>query len=202
VKKTRIGAHAYTLYGDYDRGHYHLLNLDGKTVYMRERVARDLIKPCRVALRFAGCLHVGLLVPTLICSGISAAGTFQNGQEAPPRQDRTYFVGFVHSYMDVIFRKPAGDPGQPNDTYADWLYRHVRCALSHGFKLGWGRIEGRQLGAHILPHPVSGEPQIDQHWLLDDFANGWTAYLTAVSAGTGKDIANKFEARFDQLFHD
>lgn len=203
MKRIRIGAHDYTLYGDYDRGYYHLLTLAEKIVYMRARVERDLIKPCRIALRFAECIHVGLLVPTLICSGISAAGTFQNGQKAPPGQDRNYFVGFVHGYMSAIFQDRAGDPSCPTDTYADWLYRHVRCALSHGFKLGWGRIEGRQLGGHIVPHPVAGEPQIDQHWLLDDFASGWRAYLSAVSAGgAGTDIAHKFEARFDELFHD
>jgi len=67
---------------------------------------------------------------------------------------------------------------------------------------GWGRIEGRRLGAHILPHPDTGEPQIDLYWLLDDFTKGWMAYLGAVSAGTGTDIARNFVARFDELFHD
>jgi hypothetical protein len=202
VKRIRIGPHDYTLYGDYERGHYHLLNLTGKIVYMKARVARDLIKPCCIALRFADCIHVGLLVPTLVCSGVSAASTFQNGREAPTGHDRNYFVGFVHDYMDAIFQHNARDPSRPTDTYGDWLYRHVRCALSHGSKLGWGRIQGRKLSAHILPHPVSGEPQIDQHWLLDDFANGWIAYLTAVNAGAGTDIAVKFETRFDKLFQD
>jgi len=206
VKRIRIGSHDYTLYGDYDRGYYHLLkSCEEKIIYMRARVERDLIKPCRIALRFADCMHVhvGLLVPTLVCSGISAASTFQNGQEAPKGRDRAYFVGFVHRYMGAIFQDMANDPNHPkNDTYADWLYRHVRCGLSHGFRLSWGRIEGRNLGAQILPHPASGEPQIDQHWLLEDFANGWMAYLTATSAGAGTDIADKFEARFDQLFHD
>jgi hypothetical protein len=42
---------------------------------------------------------------------------------------------------------------------------------------------------------------MDQHWLLDDFSNGWMTYLTAVSARAGMDIALRFEARFDQLFH-
>jgi hypothetical protein len=131
-----------------------------------------------------------------------AASTFENGRRAPQGQDRNYFVGFVQHYMDAIFTQQAGDPNQPNDTYADWLYRHVRCDLSHGFVLEWGRIEGRQLSARILPHPKSKEPQIDQHWLLENFASGWNTYLTGVSAGTGRDIAVNFEARFDQLFHD
>ena len=170
---------------------------------MRARVARDLIKPCRIALCFSERIHVGLLVPTLICSGISAASTFQNGREAPWGQDQSYFVGFVHSYMDSIFKKNAADPKKPkDDTYADWLYRHVRCALSHGFKLGWGRIEGKKLGAYILAHSPSGEPQIDQHRLLADFANGWMAYLAAARAGAGTTIAVNFGNRFDQLFHD
>ena len=107
---------------DYDRGYYHLLDLEGKIAYMRARVARDLIKPCRIALCFSEHIHVGLLVPTLICSGISAASTFQNGREAPWGQDQSYFVGFVHSYMDSIFKQNAADPKKPkDDTYADWL---------------------------------------------------------------------------------
>lgn len=202
MKTTRICGFEYTLYRDYDRGSYWRLDVPGKIVYMQKRVSRDLIKPCRVALCASKLMHVGLLVPTLVCSGISAGSTFQKGQEAPPRQDRNCFVEFVHTYMDPIFKNVAEDPSQPRDTYADWLYRHVRCDLSHGFHLKWGRIEGRALGAHICVDSVSKEPQIDQHWLLDNFTAGWTDYLIAVKTGMGKDIAVKFETRFDQLFPD
>lgn len=68
----------YTLYVDYDRGKYGHLDLDGKLTYIRERVCRDLISPCRFLLQSRDCIAVGLVVPGLVCAGFSAAATFLN----------------------------------------------------------------------------------------------------------------------------
>jgi hypothetical protein len=195
MKLTRIGAHDYTLYRDYDRGKFAALDLAGRVRYMEARVNRDLIKPCRLALSLSDKMHVGLLIPTLVCSGISAASTFLNGRRAGRGEDKTFFLQFVASYLDDIFRNPT-------DEFAQWLYSDVRCGLSHSFSLERGSIEGRDIGGYIELHTTTREPQIDQHRFLDDFASGWRTYLDQTRANPGSDLCSKFEARFSELFHD
>jgi hypothetical protein len=143
-----ICGHDYRLYVDYDRGEFHRLDLPGKVAYMRARVERDLIRPCRLAIRVQSRVAVGLLVPGLVCAGISAAGTFLNGARAGPRQDRTVFLRFVRQYMHADFQRPLANPNDKSvSIYADWLYGYIRCGLSHAFALEWGHIENSRLGA-------------------------------------------------------
>jgi hypothetical protein len=195
-----ICGHDYTLYVDYDRGNFGRLDAQGKVTYMWARVDRDLIQPCRLALRFQDCVAVGLLVPGLICAGISAAATFLNGGPAGPRQDQTIFVRFVAQYMHADLQQPLLHPTDPRVTnYADWLYRYVRCGLSHSFALEWGHIEGPLMGAYLGRSPV-GQPQINQNELLEDFVRGWNRYLTEVAGGQTPPLTQNFETRFAQIF--
>jgi hypothetical protein len=174
----------------------------GKITYMRERVDRDLIRPCRLALQLQDCVAVGLLVPGLICAGVSAAATFLNGADAGPGQDRAVFVSFVRSYMHHDLQNALAHPTDRRVTdYADWLYLYVRCGLAHAFALVWGHIENSRLGTYVSLS-ASGQPQINQDELVADFASGWDRYLDAVAAAPTDPLALKFARRFDPVFHD
>jgi hypothetical protein len=85
--------------------------------------------------------------------------------------------------------------------YADWLYRYVRCGLAHAFALEWGHIENSRLGAY-LGLSASGQPQINQDELVEDFATGWSRYLDDVAVAPAGALAAKFANRFDAVFHD
>src|ERR1700680_1769539 len=187
----------YTLYVDYDRGKFQYLDLAGKITYMRERVDRDLIRPCRLALRYQDRVAVGLLVPGLVCAGVSAAATFLNGARALRGHDQAVFVDFVRNYMHSDLQRPLDNPTDPKvSNYADWLYRYVRCGLAHSFVLEWGHIENSHLGAYVTLS-ASGQPQINQDELVQDFAKGWERYLDIVAAAPTDPLARKFEHRFD-----
>src|ERR1700680_3259578 len=196
-----ICGHEYTLYIDYDRGYFHLLDFYGKLEYMRGRVDRDLVLPCRFLLQNQDCIAVGLLVPGLVCAGISAAATFPPGSQAARVQDRNIFVQFVRRYMHADLQHPLVDPRKPNRprTYVDWLYEDIRCGLSHGFALEWGHIEN--LGPYV-GLAASGQPQINQNELLEDFVRGWHSYLGEVSLNPAANLAQDFEKRFHEVFHD
>jgi hypothetical protein len=193
----------YTLYVDYDRSKFHYLDLPGKVTYMRKRVNRDLVGPCRLALRHQRRLAVGLVVPAAVCAGISAASTFLNGDRAERRQDQTVFVNFVRQYMAPDFQRPQKHPNDPRiSNFADWLYCNVRCGLSHGFDLEWGHIESRHSLQTYLGISTMRQPQINQDQLLKDFARGWNRYLDEVAASPASQLAQKFERRFNAVFHD
>lgn len=178
------------------------MDLPGKIEYMRARVHRDLIRPCRLALRYQDRVAVGLLVPGLVCAGISAAATFLNGARARRARDQAIFVDFVRDYMHPDLQQPLTHPTDQNvSTYADWLYRYVRCGLAHGFALEWGHIENFRLGAYIN-RSAAGQPQINQDELVEDFARGWSRYLDAVNIAPTGPLARNFEIRFDAVFHD
>jgi hypothetical protein len=197
-----ICGHEYTLYVDYDRGSFHYLDLLGKVSYMRGRVDRDLLRPCRLALRVQRRVAVGLLVPSLICAGISAAGTFLNGARARSGEDRPVFLEFVRRYMHADFQGALTNPSNRTiSTYADWLYAYIRCGLSHAFALEWGHIENSGLGAYLRLSTV-GQPQINQDALVEDFARGWERYLDDVAADPTAKIARDFSERFGEIFHD
>src|SRR6266550_1705621 len=105
-----ICGHDFTLYVDYDRGNFGRLDLSGKVTYMHARVERDLIQPCRLAVKDSDRVAVGLLVPGLICSGISAASTFLQGRRARNREDGIFFKAFVRAYMNPDLQKPLTHP--------------------------------------------------------------------------------------------
>jgi hypothetical protein len=189
----------YKLYVDYDRGKYHYLDLPCKVTCMRARVDRDLVRPCRLGLRYQDRVAVGRLVPGLICAGISAAGTFLDGTRG---NDRVLFVNFVRGYMHHDLQTPLVCPADPRVTdYADWLYKYVRCGLAHGFALEWGHIENSLVIAYV-GISTSGQPQINQDELVEDFAREWNRYLDAVRAAPADPLALKFGRRFDEIFHD
>jgi hypothetical protein len=170
---------------------------------MEQRVERDLIRPCRFMLQSQSCVAVGLLVPALICAGISAASTLLHGNRAGRNQDHRFFVEFVRRYMHADLRQPLHYPTDPRVTdYADWLYRNVRCGLSHAFALEWGHIEGPSVLATYTGQSAAGQPQVNQNELVEDFARGWGQYLGAVSADPASVKGGNFEKRFDQVFHD
>jgi hypothetical protein len=197
-----ICGHEYSLYVDYDRGKFGYLDLLGKVKYIRERVDRDLIRPCQLALRHQHRVAVGLLVPGLVCAGISAAATFLNGERTRAGQHQAVFVAFIRKYMDRDLQGRLVKPGEQRVTdYADWLYLDVRCGLAHAFALEWGHIEDSRLGTYVRLAD-DGQPQINQDRLLADFARGWQQYLDTVSAAPGIELSDKFVIRFDQVFHD
>jgi hypothetical protein len=188
----------YTLYVDYDRGKFRSLDLPGKITYMRERVDRDLLRPCRLALQYQDRVAVGLVVPGLVCAGISAAATFLNGGRA----GKASFVDFVRRYMHLDLRRTLVNPTDPRvSDYADWLYLYVRCGLAHAFVLEWGHIDNSRLGAY-LGLSAAGQPQINQDELVEDFARAWNRYLDEVVAAPTDSLARKFASRFDAVFHD
>jgi hypothetical protein len=197
-----ICGHDYTLYVDYDRGNLGRLDLAGKVTYMSARVERDLIQPCRFALKFQDLVAVGLLVPGLVCSGISAAATFLHGQQAGSGQDAIFFKAFVHEYMPRLQRAITHPTDTRVNNYGDWLYHYVRCGLSHSFALEWGHIEGPNLGTYVALSATTGEPQINQNEFVNDFVLGWNKYLVEVSSILKPQLTRDFEARFGQIFHD
>jgi len=191
----------YTLYVDYDRGKYIFLDLQGKVTYMRARVERDLVGPCRIALRYQHRVAVGLLVPGLVCAGVSAAGTFLNGARLRGR-DQALFVNFVRVYMHPDLQRPLTNPADlQTANYADWLYRSVRCGLAHAFALEWGHIENSRLGSYVNIS-ADGQPQINQNALVEDFAAAWNRYLGDVVGDPASLLAQRFAMRFDAIFHD
>jgi hypothetical protein len=198
-----ICGHDFTLYVDYDRGNFGRLDLSGKVTYMHARVERDLIQPCRLAVKVSDRVAVGLLVPGLICSGISAASTFLHGRRAQrPGEDARFFKTFVRDYMHQELVQQLACPDRRVKNYIDWLYHNVRCGLSHSFALEWGHIEGPNLGAYVALSAATQQPSINQNEFVEDFARGWTRYLGQVAAAPNDQTAVKFQQRFDAVFHD
>ena len=122
MKLFRIGAIDYTLSRDEDRGKFWNLDFKGRVEYMRLRVARFLIEPCRDLLKISDDVQVGLIVPTVLCAGISAASTFQQGQQAPPGQDQNNYLTFISSHMDAALQADQGN----GRTWAQWMYSQLR----------------------------------------------------------------------------
>jgi hypothetical protein len=202
-----IRGHDYTLYVDYDRGHFgRLVDVADRVTYMSARVERDLVQACRFALKFQDSVAVGLLVPGLVCSGISAAATFLHGREAGRGEDGRFFKTFVREYMRQDLQQVVPHPTDPNVTdytYDDWLYHYVRCGLSHSFALVWGHIEGRNsMAGYVDLSPTTGQPRINQDGFLDDFVQGWNTYLLDVASNANAKLTHDFETRFGQIFHD
>jgi hypothetical protein len=99
----RIDGADFELFLDYDRGKFHCLSFPGKVTYMRERVERILLQPCKTSLPGILQNQLGLVVATAICAMISAASTFFKGGRIP-RQDGKSFKDFVKSYMDPLLQ--------------------------------------------------------------------------------------------------
>lgn len=191
-----IDGKSYTLLLDYDRKSYKYLSFAGKVTYMRERVNLILIRPCEEANKTALQTNLGLILATAICAGISAAGTFLQGQRAPRGQDREYFLAFVRDYMDPRLQNQSS----AGISWAEWLYDSVRCGLAHSFVIEVGGIE-YELSNYVLERTYG--PEINPSLLLADFSDGWSKYLNAVvQDGQGKDLGALFEKRFDEVFHD
>ncbi len=161
---------------------------------MRERVKMVLLDPCRKALDVADEIHVGLIVPTIICGGISAASTFLNGQSAPGGQDGAYFKSFVLRYMNGSLQNDPGIGG----TWADWMYSKLRCGLAHAFTIESGGVETQ--GPYLVPG--SPDPKMNLRLLLDDFENGWNRMLDDVVTTPADQLAKNFVTRFDRVFQD
>jgi len=194
----KIDGQDYTLLRDYDKGKYQYLTFEGKVEYLRARVELILLSPCRSAMSAAAVENggMGLVLTTAICAMISAAGTFLKGKRAPPRQDESFFLDFVHQYMHVDLQQEVPNH---NMTWVGWLYRDVRCGLAHAFAIETGGIEISQKYLEVKPYG----PEICPKQLLEDFASGWTRYLSRVlSDGPGNGLGELFERRFDQIFHD
>jgi len=119
-----------------------------------------------------------------------------------PATDRELFVNFVRNYMHSDLHTPLACPSDARVTdYADWLYLYVRCGLAHAFALEWGHIESFRLGSYIRLS-ATGQPQINQDELVDDFARGWNRFLIAVAGAPADQISLQFAHRFDEVFHD
>ncbi len=192
----------YSLLKDYDKGKYSHLLFDEKVEYLRARVQFILTEPCRAIVAKAALKdgtplgNLGLILATAICAGISAAGTYLKGQRAPSRQDQQYFTDFVCAYMDPVLQ----NPNSTRMTWAQWLYKEVRCGLAHAFVIENGGIE-YEVQNYVADKPFG--PEINPSNLLEDFAKGWDKYLGDVSnAGRGVGLGAPFERRFDKVFHD
>lgn len=117
-------------------------------------------------------------------------------------------MSFVHSYLHSDLSKklslPAGlrHSGRRIDDYADWLYVCVRCGLSHAFALELGHIEQPPELQTYVGLTSAGQPQINQQELVENSASGWAKYLDDVAALRNAAISKRFEARFDEVFHD
>jgi hypothetical protein len=86
-----------------------------------------------------------------------------------------------------------------NVSWADWLYTDVRCGLAHEFTIPRGGIE--ESSKYI--EEKSYGPEICPKQLLQDFASGWSRYLTDVERdGPSKGHGRLFLRRFDKVFHD
>jgi len=148
----------YTLFKDYDKGRYTNLCFADKVTYMHGRVRRILIGPCLEAMKSALKTDLGLVLVTAACAGISAAGTYLNGQQAPPGKDKQHFADFVNAYMNPDLQTAGPD----NMTWTDWLYSHVRRGLAHSFTIDSGGVEYelegymemKRYGREINPHAL------------------------------------------------
>lgn len=192
----KINGQEYTLLRDYDKGKYHYLSFDGEVTYLRERVDFILLNPCRKAMSTAKENDLGLVLATAICAGISAASTFLNGKDSRG-QDKTFFLGFVRRYLNPALQDPISSL---SITWAEWLYRDVRCGLAHGFMIHNGGVE-YEVSNFIEEKPCG--PEISPKLLLEEFSKGWTKYLGEVlNGGPSKNLGLLFEQRFKQIFND
>jgi hypothetical protein len=197
-----IGGIDYTLYRDYDRGNFRHLDLDGKVAYMRARVDIALVQPCKVALTVADRVHVGLIVATIVCAGISAGSTFQHGRQATRGQDRAYFATFVRDYMHPCLQGPLADPNDRRVMcWSDWMYYRLRNGLAHGFVIEFGGLD-RVQNAYVGAGGRFGEPIMDLPTLVDDFDAGWNGMLDQILQDPASQLANNFAMRFLQIFAD
>lgn len=192
----------YSLLKDYDKGKYSHLSFDEKVEYLRARVRFILTDPCRAIVANAVLKdgtplgNLGLILATAVCAGISAAGTYLKGQRAPRGQDEQYFTDFVRAYMDPLLQKQ----NSMSVTWAQWLYKEVRCGLAHAFVIENGGIE-YEVQTYVADKPYG--PEINPSNLLEDFVRGWENYLGDVSkVGRGVGLGAFFEKRFDEVFHD
>lgn len=198
-----IGGIDYTLYRDYDRGNFGRLDLNGKVAYMRARVDIALVQPCKVALTVADKVHVGLIVATTVCAGISAASTFQHGQQAPGGQDRAYFTAFVRDYMHPCLQGPLVDPTERRvASWVDWMYYRLRNGLAHAFAIEFGGLDRVQNAYVVGAGGRFGEPIMDLPTLVDDFDAGWNRMLDQVLQNPVSQLATDFVRRFQQVFAD
>jgi len=191
-----IDGHEYTLLRDYDKSKYQHLSFNGKVTYLSARVELILLRPCKSAMSAAAVEDggTGLILTTGICAMISAASTFLKGTQTSG-QDKQAFLEFIGKYMPCL-----------NDTirslgitWAEWLYRDVRCGLAHGFTIERGGIEN---GLNYLEETQHG-PEISLSRLLEDFAKGWSNYLADVERdGPNNGLGQLFQRRFDEVFHD
>ncbi len=192
----KIDGFEYTLLKDYDTGKYKHLTFEGKVTYLDERVQMILIIPCQRAMQTELQTDIGLILTTAICAGISAAGTFLTGRQAQKKgEDRKFFTAFVGTYMELRKVTPS-----PKKGWADWLYRDLRCGLAHNFAVLSGGIEYEAKG-YVETKPYGLE--LNPTEFLEDFARAWSKYLGDVRKfGKDKGLGQKFEHRFDQIFHD
>jgi hypothetical protein len=191
-----IDGQEYTLLKDYDKGKYCGLTFPGKVTYLRNRVDFILLHPCKLAMVDA-MNGQGLILTTAICAGISAASTFLKGMRAPSGSDKEFFMAFVKKYMDKRLQQQISIL---RITWADWLYKDLRCGLSHDFTIHRGGIEENP--QYIVEHKAYG-PEICPSQLLADFARGWSKYLDDVKHdGPTKNLGLLFQKRFDNVFHD
>ena len=190
MNKVRIDNHEFTLFRDYDRGDYHRLTFSGKISYLRQRVDLILIRPCQNAMEDAQNNNMGLIVATAICAGISAASTFLHGKRASEKgDDRRFFNDFVKGYMSPVIANES-----------EWLYRKIRCGLSHNFTILEGGIEV-SLGSYV--DKGRAEQEMDPQIFLDDFAQGWSQFLDEVRReGENSHPGKNFVKRFDEIFRD
>jgi hypothetical protein len=195
-----IDGHRFHLLRDRDQGNFHRLSFAGKITYLEKRVDGILISPCRrefiraIPERSA----TGMILVTAVCAGISAAGTFLKGRQAQQRgEDGRFFKHFIATYMNPIlgYRGPASF-----SSWADWLYKDVRCGLAHNFTILTGGMKLEDIGGYV--RIANHGPEIHAPTFLEDFATGWATYLAAVrSSGPNGDLGRKFARRFHEIFH-
>jgi len=192
----KIDGIQYSLFKDYDKGKYKHLTFSGKVTYLDARVDRILIRPCASAMKTALQTDLGLILVTAICAGISAASTYLKGQKAPHGKDEEFFLGFVRAYMDPVLQEPAVG----SLTWAEWLYKHVRCGLAHNFTIETGGVEYE---ASSYVELKSYGPEVRPQDLLADFSRGWSRFLDdVIRAGPGQSLGALFVKRFDEVFKD
>lgn len=192
----------YTGLKDYDKGKFTHLVFSEKVEYLRQRVRFILLRPCKAIVEKAAekdghpLGDLGLVLATATCAGISAAGTYLSGQRAPRGQDEAYFTNFIGTYMNPVLQ----GSNSLGLTWAQWIYREVRCGLAHAYVIENGGIEYE---VQTYVEDKSYGPEINPGDLLSDFARGWEKYLGDVeAAGKGAGLGSLFERRFDQVFHD
>jgi hypothetical protein len=188
----------FKLLRDEDPGNFHRLSFDGKVTYLEQRVDGILISPCRVAMDDAIATDIVLILVTAICAGISAAAAFLKGNRAGRGEDEPFFIDFVRQYMDPVLTT-AGPFGR--SSWAQWLYKDVRSGLAHSFTIESGGMRLQDIGCYVKNG--ANRPEIHTPTLLDDFASGWLRYLGDVrSGGETSDAGQRFQQRFDHVFHD